>query len=661
MKGPESVWDQFIYWVPNTDGKTWDVFFLYSPQYMGPHEVVILDTGTGELKRQSIERGVSFHLIDNYLIDGKHYYKPGVEGREGESIYIYDPDKNEFIDGGRPLGPDLENSGGKWALDGGQLYGFGRLRGKDGAPDRFAAYRIDPKTLKGEVFKPLGELHANHVWLYSSVHKEGDWIYSKVGKAPWRLWASNLVTGEGKMLIETEIFDGDHKTIRLESLADIGGFKVGVNRPKGSGRDAVDFWLKDGKLSEKTGEIPPWSDKPPAAPKRAAKSPLPPKPEMRRTPPDADGNVEVTWRSAPDADWRSVKFDVIRHDQPIRRMVVVPGNRLFALAESYGQAVMFDLASKKRLPLGKTMSVYSMTAKDDTVYMSGYAGAVIWAYNANQSWTVNDRAADIGEGARETDREAELTQPESNPRQVARLALQTRMQNPWGGTVIGADGKVYAAGWIIRVGNGGALGWWDPKTQESGGLTDPFSAYPIYWMCGVSDGTAENRYLAISTKPTKDDKNPAYTPPQGKVFIFDTAGQKIIRELIPTAQSAHGPVVQAAPGVVMGFAKAPEGDGGLLWAADVVTGKTLWTRAVPVAPVTNFAMIRRNAGTILQRGPDGKIWTFMGKTLVRITPADGAVEIVGTVGNAEPGELTFTNGEIYLAGGTSLRRIDLSK
>ncbi len=593
MKGPESVWDQFIFWAPNNDGKTWDVFFIYSPNYMGPHEVYILDTGTGALKRQTIERGFMFHMIDRMMIDGKLYLKPHVEGRDGEAIFTYDPDRNELIYGGRPLGPDMENFGGKWVIQDGMLHGFGRVRGKDGEPDRYAAYRIEPKTLTGETFSPIGEVHANHDWTYTSLHKDGDWLYAKVGKAPWRLWGYNLATGEGKMIVETEVFEGNHRTIHVRPLEAVGGFQIDVDRPAGGGDGS--YWLKDGDLTRKDGEVPPWSDKPVASTRHRPGLPFP-KPEMRRTPPDADGSVEVTWRFArePEAEWKSVKFDVIRHPQPIRRMVPLPGNRLFALAESYGQAVLLDIEKSERKPLGQTMSVYSMNSRDATVYMSGYAGAQIWKYDTDLPWNVRDKPRDIGDGATENDGGADNEKSGSNPRQVARLQRETKMQNPWGGTVIGGDGKVYTAGWIIRVGNGGALGWWDPGTGESGGLTDPFSAYPIYWMCGVGDGEAENRYLALSTKTTKDDKNPDYTPEQGKVFIFDTRRQQVVREMVPTTVGSHGPVIEAVPGVVMGFSRSPNGEGGLFWANDVASGKALWRRPLPAPPVTNFSTIRRN-------------------------------------------------------------------
>ncbi|CAN5384541.1 hypothetical protein BH23VER1_BH23VER1_26780 [soil metagenome] len=658
MDGPDAAWDQHRFWVPNRDGQTWDVLFLYSPRYMGPHELFILDTGSGELRRQTIDRGFMFHMIDHYLIGGKMVFKPHVEGRDGEAVWIYDPDENAMRFGGRPMGEDLENFGGKWVLEDGILYGFGRIRQPDEKAGRYAAYRLDPESLEAEVFPPFAEVHDGHDWIYTSLHKDGDWLYAKVGNSPWRLWGYNVATREHKLIVETQPITGDHRTIRVIPLVDPGGFELEVSAPKESSREMIPYWLRNGEIVEKTGDIPPWSETK-LAHLRTKESSFP-KPEMRRTPPDADGKVTLEWRppGQPDAPWEAVDFTVILHPQPIRRMVALPDGRLFALGESYARATLLDPDTNSRTTLGRTMSVYSMTEHEGTVYMTGYAGARVWKYDPTNPWTVGLDAVPIGQGADQEEPGAP-TSPGSNPLEVARLQEQTRMQMTCGGTTVGADGKVYASGWIIRVGRGGALGWWDPETGASGGLTDPFSAFPIYWMAGIGDGTTANRYLALSTKTCPDDNNPAYTPPQGKVFIFDTLTHQIVHETVPTTAGFHGPVVEATPGVIMGFARESGDDDsqGLLWAVEVSSGRTLWQRHVPAVPVTAFAFVRRNAGTILQRGPDQKIWTFFDKTLVHLDPEDGEVTVVGKLEGAEPGQLTFVGSHVYLAGNDQLYRV----
>ncbi len=649
--GPESVWDQHMFWAPNPDGKTWDVIFFYSPGYNGPHEVYILDTGSGEVKRQEVPRGFAFHLISNEMIDGKLYLKASISGGDGEGPWIYDPATNELTFSGRPMGPDLDATGASWKLIDGMLYGYGHLAKQR----KLTVYRLDPKTMKSEVFEPIADTQPDFRWLHSGTYVDGDWMYLRVGQKPWRLFSYNFKTHENHLLVETEREVPDGRTGRFQQLAEGRGWLVTIHRPKGDKRELVRYVVKDGKATE-------WPENEPVVLHRRSgeEDLLPEKPELLRTPPDPGGNVDLRWRYDREDDWRQAGFKVIRHPMPLRRMAGLADGRIFGIAESYAQAVIMDPEKNERDVLGRTMSVYSMTGHEGLIYMSGYAGGVIWEYDPAKPWTVNEGMAGVGRGAEEAAEDDNLTRPGSNPRQVAKLQDQTEMQNPWGGTVVGADGKVYASGWIIRVGNGGALGWWDPITEQSGGLTDPFSAYPIYWMSGISDDSASNRYLAISTKTCEDDNKPGYTPAQGKIFIFDTLEQKIIREIVPTPVGFHGPVVGAAPGIVMGFSSSPDKEGGMLWAADVMSGELVWTRPLPVAPITNFASVRRNAGTILHPGPDGKIWTFLDSTLVRIAPDDGEVEVVGKVPGGI-GQLTFLNGITYIAGANDLRRIDAAR
>ncbi len=79
---------------------------------------------------------------------------------------------------------------------------------------------------------------------------------------------------------------------------------------------------------------------------------------------------------------------------------------LFALTNGHGRAVSFDPKSEERTSLGATMSVYSLLPFEQMLYLCGYAGSMVWIYDPAQPWT---------------------------------------------------------AGKVVRIGNGGGLGWWDTK------------------------------------------------------------------------------------------------------------------------------------------------------------------------------------------------------
>lgn len=79
---------------------------------------------------------------------------------------------------------------------------------------------------------------------------------------------------------------------------------------------------------------------------------------------------------------------------------------------------------------------------------------------------------------------------------------------------------------------------------------------------------------------------------------------------------------------------------------------------VPFGPVTAFSHARRHAWEF-RRGPDGAIWTFLGQALVRILPKNGHVEVIGRLPqDAGPAQLAFVQGQVYLAGASSLRRLE---
>jgi hypothetical protein len=66
--------------------------------------------------------------------------------------------------------------------------------------------------------------------------------------------------------------------------------------------------------------------------------------------------------------------------------------------------------------------------------------------------------------------------------------------------------------------------------------------------------------------------------------------------------------------------------------------------AISIASISDFRL-----------GPEGQIWTFLDGVLVRITPPDGGIHVVGRP--SSPGRLAFAGGRIYLGGTTALRRI----
>lgn len=83
-----------VEWVPNPDGKTWDVLVRFCHTYWGPHTTFAIDLGTGEVKK--FVRPHALYSRAAMGPDGKYYST--LTGKGGTAFQVYDPGKNEMYD-----------------------------------------------------------------------------------------------------------------------------------------------------------------------------------------------------------------------------------------------------------------------------------------------------------------------------------------------------------------------------------------------------------------------------------------------------------------------------------------------------------------------------------------------------------------------------------
>ena len=158
------------------------------------------------------------------------------------------------------MGNDLHSPGGE-SMPPWQLGDDGMIYGPASHGQRVAAYRLDPDTFQTVVSEPFGP-EQQRSWLYGGSILDGDWLYFKVGREPWQLFGYNYKTATGKLLAEAEPIIGDHTTIRFTALEQPGGCSVSIDSLKGRPGRRSEFWLKDGQLTEKQGDVPPSADRP---------------------------------------------------------------------------------------------------------------------------------------------------------------------------------------------------------------------------------------------------------------------------------------------------------------------------------------------------------------------------------------------------------------
>ncbi|MFP4057397.1 MAG: hypothetical protein ACLF0G_11060 [Candidatus Brocadiia bacterium] len=622
------------YLAPNPDGESWDMVFPYYNRYRGEQQVVIHDFGTGRTRKQvlSTREGdsvltrepIGFHMQPSYYAAGKLVFE-----MYGPVLFVvYDPAEDRFVHGAKPFGDAVINGRCVLGHDG-LIYGIGWPRDKSG----FVAYRFDPETYEARRFETFGPPNPHRSELYRQVQMQGPWLYAGVGHRPWHLVAFNVETREGRLLATTVPEQRGHGIVLTKMKGGVAGVvrnPASVQGVEDFDREECAFWLHEGKITERVGDVPPWSQAPAERDRsgsyRWAREfqrwgdfvPQSQPPQFKRDAgkPDPRGHVELPYRLPGREEWSVVEYDVKMYPGTVKLLQEVNGHVLFATDEGYGQHVFYDLATRRLMRVGGTLSPYSAGLFGGRLYVSGYPSSQMYEY---------DFSRPIG-----------LRQESPNPRFLGYIARKSDTHCPLAGTVGGADGRVYCAGTTYgRRREGGGFGWFDTRTGEIGGR--PFDGHRFFWMTAASQG----RYILLSSKHGSE----------GQLFCWDTRKQAFIYQKAILGGGRPGPVAEALPG---GLVIGHHG-GGTLYGLRADTGEVLWQKDVPAKPVTAFSRVRRHAYAF-RRGPGGHIWSFFGDVLVRIAPTDARVRAVG---RTRPGQLAFAEGGVYIAGGDGLRRIVL--
>ncbi len=641
------------HWVPNPNGKTWDLIQWYYPNYAGPFTGIVMDFGSGAVSKIGLP--LRRQARGGYVVggDGKLYLSedPGT----GIEIYVYDPATNQISLKGLP-DPNLFGETVPLARGpDGNIYGGGTITKEHKA----GAYQIDVKTGKMTSYGALGPAHPEDPVYGYSIAADERYVYLASGKIPWYLIAYDRQTGKSEVLVETA------KTGEDIGVAQSGigctAYRIwGFKGTYGSGDYAkrVEYWLYDGKLIEKkdSKEDPPWKGNvasgPPLGPELVAEGllPEPPKPQIWTgwAEPKSDGSAEMWYRTPEDAQtWKVFRYKVPVY--PARRITDVhempDGKTIFGRCESYQGNFIYDPDTNTCTHLGKltSLSQGSQVMADGKIYMCGYPSASLFVYDPAKPWTAGTATT---VGGKVTD----SRDPEANPHFITYLRTYSGMHHTPAGA-LGADGMVYFGGVWYRDGNGGGVAWYDPKTGKADGIRDLFGNYQIHGMTTADDG----KLIVMSTRAVEDLSGNAPKPAQAKLFVLDTATKKIVREIEPIQKLESTGYIAGVGGTrVMGMCVDPtDPESSLLYGVDVADGSVGFVKKLPY-PLEYRARTDSPSGMFdFRMGPDGKVWTFIGNCLVRINPADANIETVGMARVA--GSLAFSGKDLYMGGSVELR------
>ena len=636
--------------VPNPDGKTYDLLQWYFKGYSGPTHVFIMDLGTGELKQDGIPMYRQIHIVGRTIApDGKLYLATPDRKNPGMDVFVYDPATNKLSG----MGIVVPRLGGEKrcmcvGMDG-KVYGSGSY-----SPERkVGAYQIDPETAEITDYGVIGPSHAPHGCWADGIAADERYVYLVSGRVPYYLVAFDKVTRTETVLLTTERVGGVIRIVPRRSGNWAYGMKI-----VGTDGKRVDYWLYNGQAIPKT-EARDWPAPKPTGPARWTSYPPRAEVSLAKAIPKSDGLAEI-WCRTPEAKaaaqnapadatpeqrgWRVFRFNVPTYPLPIYRLTELPDGRIFGTAGSYEGNFIYDPSKSTCEHMGKIyLSHYTTAIHKGKVYMSGYWAGPLYAYDPAKPWTAQTGTPG-GRVVQERD-------ADSNPRMVYRFKDLCGTIKNYASAVAG-DGRIYFGGRWHRNGEGGGFSWWDPKTEEAGGMWREFSNYQINSMTSAANG----KYVVISTLPVTDVVLHKPKPKQGKLFVFDTSQGKIVREIEPFKSSVGTGFIAGVGGDrVLGMTAAPGGEEGtLIYGVRVGNGEVAFVKQVPFPMDVRIGSNQREPWDY-RLGPDGHVWTYINRALVRIDPRDASVRVVGKP--ARGGRLAFSDGDVYLSGSEHLRRI----
>lgn len=647
-----NVWERWM--VPNPDGKSWDVLQLYFKEYYGPTWLFAIDLGTGQVNKQRLPDGHQFYLSGRALgFDGKYYIAMPSRRTWNMHLFVYDPATNAVEERGeivqglggevRPLavGPD------------GRIYGTG-TRG-----NRLGLYIYDPKLRKVvKDFGPVGPSHPNGAWSRYSMGVDDTHAYVASGMIPaWYLVAVNLQTGEEKVLLESP----------TERVMDIVESFPGARAivPQEGGAPRREYWLYHGQAIPRVNDSPPWPKQ--ASPWDKASN-TKPQVYFDQIDPDIEGNATLWFRTrehdpraprGPSADgepeklgWKPIRLEgVPAYPHRLNPLSVLPDGRLYGTGDDYVGSFLFDPKTDKTTYLGPRtgLAPYTTIVCEGKLYLSGYSGGHLFVYDPARDFT-------LGKGGPPGNPAPNQGDERSNPRYLGDFDRVTRV-GLMHSSALGADGNVYFGGFGLRHYMGGGFGWYDPKAGKMDGFWKPLSGYPVYWITPALEG----RLIVISTSRAPDELNGNRAPPEAKLFVYDVAHGKIVRQIVPIPDArSTGLIIEAAPGRLLGLTTGRENaKTSVLYGVDITTGEVLFRKHLPwpvsTDPYWPHWVDPSYKYESLTRGPDGSIWTCLKDVLVRIDPKDARVHVVGKLDPV--GYPTFVDNDLYLSGSEQLRRI----
>jgi hypothetical protein len=608
-------------------------------------EYVVMDLQSG---KSTVTTGKSGYAGSIYQWDTQ---AQAANGRiffpeSGCTVAYYDPKDEMVHEIGQVADPKIHSMIYRWAFGSdGKLYGGTQSSGKNPP----VIVQIDPETLEHRIVGKVGIDRNSPNYAYSlsvdPTPSEGaplGWVYAAVGQNPWELVALNAATGEQKVLWKAtdawiDGFNYFPVGIRTGLVTNMSG---PVNQRK---KDF--FWLADGQMFPcdlSKGYTPtdiPFKPRN-LLPVRDVGAPAgAPELDLSQISADQDGVGRVFWRPAgSQEEFKEVRCKVTNMTPvDVESLVTLPDNTLLGNAVQYQGFFRYNPKTEKATFYGAHgPSRGPRTVVGDKVYICGYPKGMLYVYDPKQPWTSNRRTESLA-AAGKMDEAALAT---LNPRKLGNFRDADAHYAYF--LIPSKNGRLYFGGRRERDGVGGAVGWYDPKTNTFAGHHKDLSFLTPRGMVVLDDMQRIVYSGELGSDPAQPDKKPA----EAQIVVYDMELKELERITIKPGMKNTGLLLNGAkPGEFIGISE----DEGVLYRYDLKNKKLLDWKTLPTGGIGNNSFVR---------GKDGMWWGVMGGHLVRLDPATLEIKSFGRIENP-PGLLSWVGDELFGVRGAEVIKIEL--
>ena len=585
----------------STQGDGWSAYMLYRDHIVArdPWSIIEVNLQTEAVRRFDGQKCDCW--FPTLMPDGCIYVFPEDSHSDPKKGYVarLDPKKGKLEIFG-PGSPDSWNRCVSWGP--GEFMYIGAYRMQ-------CAMRFDPATGEFVNYGPQGP--GRDVVKEGIYHVAADdhYVYTTMGGKPYYVYSCHKQTRKQTLLL----------TLEWPERA------VLVRRPEGV-FVIVDIQRNTPRLSEPTDEIvryyrlenntlTPIESLPPEPAVGLERSPGGiVKPEVHPKSPQcrADGTATLWYRPHGQA-WKSVTFEAGGSPSYLFRLGTFEGKIIGASEDPY-TVFLLDPATQQKTLLGNPYSLhtYAFQEHGGKAYFVGYSGAPIFQCDPRRAWTVQPPRPNSTNPA--------AASPEANPRRVVGFERQRRSYD----IVLAGDGRMYVpCSANVESLPGGLLGWYDPKTGQSGGIREGFEHHS-----GVDAELAmDGRYVVVSTRPWPQSQT---TDPYAYLLTYDSREHKVVGRVRPIDDCDEpGNLVEWKPGKIVGrIEQWPDGITKATWAPEKATS-TFYLMDVQTQTCEVTLKLQRCSSGKLLRLPNGKIACTSFQTMLVIDPSDWSVEVVG--------------------------------